>query len=248
MKAYVLAAGYGTRLGELTRDVAKPLLRVGGAPVLSHVVDRLATLADVDEVVVVVNHRFFPQFQKWADGYRAGKPPPIRIVDDGTTSAADRLGATLDLAFALDRAPPGQNPFVVSAADFVPLFDVAPLAATFRARRRPLLVLRRLEKEEGPGRHNEVTLGEGGRVVMLREKPPEKNRTGVAAIALYFFTPRVAELLSRYLEAGGETDAPGYFVAWLVEQIPVDGAFIEGEWLDVGDPEGIEEARTRLAD
>ncbi len=41
MKAIVLAAGYATRMYPLTRDRAKPLLEVGGRPILSHRVEAL---------------------------------------------------------------------------------------------------------------------------------------------------------------------------------------------------------------
>lgn len=246
MRAYLLAAGYGTRLGAVARDVPKPLLEVGDAPALSHLADGLAAVDELDELVLVTNSRFAGAFRAWARAHRPPRPLPIRIVDDGTTSAGERLGAARDLALALDAVPPGGAGFVVSAADYVPLFPFPPLVKAFRREGRPLLALRRLSGAEGPGRHNEVTLGKGGRIVRLREKPPDGNRTGVAAIALYFFTPDVPERLSTYLEAGGEPDAPGHFVAWLVERTPVAGAFIDGEWLDVGDPEGLEAARSRM--
>ena len=41
MQAVVLAAGEGKRLGELTREIPKPMLVVGGKPVLEHNLDLL---------------------------------------------------------------------------------------------------------------------------------------------------------------------------------------------------------------
>ena len=246
MKAYVLAAGYGTRLGALARGVPKPLLDVAGRPVLSWLVDRLNAIPDLEELVLVTNGRDRAAFERWAVDHAPPRRLPVRVVDDGTTSAEERLGAARDLALALERVPPGGAPFLVTAADYVPLFDLEPLAAAFRRGKRPLLALRRLVAEEGPGQHNEVVLGEDGRVLSLREKPPAGNRTGVAALALYFFTPAVAMLLREYLEDGGEPDAPGWFVSWLVEREAIGGAFIDGEWLDIGHPGALEAARRRM--
>jgi hypothetical protein len=44
-KAVVLAAGRGTRMGSLTADLPKPMLPVGGRPMLEHVLQGLHTLA-----------------------------------------------------------------------------------------------------------------------------------------------------------------------------------------------------------
>ena len=62
MKAYVLAAGYATRLYPLTLDRPKSLLEVGGQPILTRVARRLATLEGLDEIVVVTNARFCEAF------------------------------------------------------------------------------------------------------------------------------------------------------------------------------------------
>jgi NDP-sugar pyrophosphorylase family protein len=79
-------------------------------------------------------------------------------------------------------------------------------------------------------------------VLGFREKPADP-RTDLAAIALYLFTPEVAALLGRYLSEGGNRDAPGHFVAWLVDQVEVGAVRFEGEWFDIGSIGGLEEAR-----
>ena len=47
MKAYLLAAGYATRLYPLTKDRAKPLLEVGGKALLTHILERIVPLASM---------------------------------------------------------------------------------------------------------------------------------------------------------------------------------------------------------
>ena len=82
-------------------------------------------------------------------------------------------------------------------------------------------------------------------MVRFREKPPDPQ-SGLAAIALYFFSPEVGELLEDYLKEGGQPDAPGYFLEWLVERVPVAAARFEGQWFDIGSVELLERARTAV--
>ena len=53
----------------------------------------------------------------------------------------------------------------------------------------------------------------------------------------------VVALLDRYVREGGNSDAPGHFVAWLVEQVPAVAARFEGRWSDIGSHETLAEAR-----
>ena len=66
MKAIVLAAGFATRMYPLTRDRAKPLLDVGGRPVIEWLALRLLEIPEVDELIVVANGRFHRDFEAWA--------------------------------------------------------------------------------------------------------------------------------------------------------------------------------------
>ena len=51
--AVILAAGFGTRLAPLTDHTPKPLIEVGGRPVIDHLVRRLGAVADLDRIVGV---------------------------------------------------------------------------------------------------------------------------------------------------------------------------------------------------
>lgn len=54
MQAVILAAGKGTRMGDLTKDTPKPLLLVEGKPVLEHIFGNLPK--EIDEVILVVGY------------------------------------------------------------------------------------------------------------------------------------------------------------------------------------------------
>ena len=65
MKFIVLAAGYATRLYPLTENFPKPLLDVGGRPILNWLLDDLEDTGLIDEYILVSNHRFVQHFSEW---------------------------------------------------------------------------------------------------------------------------------------------------------------------------------------
>jgi glucose-1-phosphate thymidylyltransferase len=107
-----------------------------------------------------------------------------------------------------------------------------------------LLVVRSNERD-GPSAYNEVVVGADGRVTAFREKPLAPV-SPLAAIALYFFPADVAGRIDEYLEAGGNRDAPGHFIAWLVGKTNVRAEPIPGVWFDIGSLEGLAIARDRF--
>ena len=96
VKALLLAAGYATRLRPLTDTIAKPLLPVGGRPMIDWILDRVDAADEIDEVHVVTNSRYAPAFARWAAGAE------VAVHDDGTTSNETRLGAIGDIRFAIE--------------------------------------------------------------------------------------------------------------------------------------------------
>jgi len=243
VKVYVLAAGYATRLYPLTRDCAKPLLEVGGLPILTRILDRALALPRVSEAIVIGNDRFAADFDVWQENYTA--QVPVRILNDGSRTAEDRLGAIGDMAFALEQIPLAGEDWLVVAGDNLLEFDLASAQRHFEEERCPTLVVRERGPEPpGPSRYNEVLLDSRGTVMRFTEKP-DLATSPHAAIAVYFFTPAIADLLEQYLRDDGLPDAPGHFIAWLVGQTPVTAAPLRGEWHDIGDRRSLEAARAR---
>lgn len=244
MIAYLLAAGYATRLWPLTKDRAKPLLEVGGRPLLTHLVRRFEALPELEEIVVIGNARFAEDFSAWREA--CDSRVPITVLNDGSHDDDDKLGAIGDLAFALDRVPPGGRDFIVAAGDNLLAFDLGPLWDAFARSRDPLIALRTVEVGGGPSPYNEVTLADDGQVVGFREKPADP-KTDLAAIALYFMPAEAAGLVGEYLAEGRTPDAPGHFIAWLVERRVVRGERFAGEWFDIGSHATLTAARARFA-
>ena len=65
MKCVVIAAGYATRLGELTKNFPKPLLKIGNNTILGRMLDDIDQIPEIDEHIIITNHKFAPIFDEW---------------------------------------------------------------------------------------------------------------------------------------------------------------------------------------
>lgn len=237
MKALVLAAGYATRLRPLTDDRAKPLLPVAGRPIVDWIIDRIAEVKDVDEVHLVTNARFAPDFERWARGR-------VRVHDDGTKSNETRLGAIGDIAFVADRERWEGEDLLVIAGDNLFDFSLADYVTFWRAKDGSAIAVHEQPNRELVSQYSVVELDRADRVVSFEEKPehPESNLT---AIATYIYHRAHLALLRAYLAEGNSPDQPGHFIAWLHSRAPVYGYRFGGEWLDIGDRTQLLEADNR---
>ena len=238
MRLVVLAAGYATRLYPLTLDRPKHLLDVAGRPVLEHVLEQLAAIEGLDEAYLVTNAKFAARFSEWAAGY-AGPLRP-HVVDDGTTSEDDRLGAIGDLGLVLRETGTDADTVVV-AGDNLFTDPLGGLGQAARERQASLLAVYDVGDLEAIRAYNAIELDDDGRVAFFEEKP-EVPRSTLTGIALYYYPRDVLPLVHEYLDAGNNPDQPGRLVQWLYPRVPVYAWQVPGRWLDIGSPETLAEA------
>ena len=234
MKALVLAAGYATRLYPLTLHRPKALLEVGGRPMLDHVLDRLEEMG-VDETIVVTNAKFTPHFEEWATGKQR-----VRIVNDGTTSNDDRLGAIGDTGFVLDQTGLDDD-LVVVAGDNLFGEDVSGFAAYGQEVDAPVLAVHDVADLSLMSEYNQIEIDEQGRITFFEEKP-ENARSTLAGVALYFYPRHTLPLIRQYLAEDNNPDQPGRLIEWLYPRTSVYTWRLPGQWYDIGSAETLQEA------
>ena len=246
IRAVFLAAGFATRLYPLTEKQAKPLLEVNGKPMLTRILAQVAKTGAVVDGVVVTNGKFHADFEAWERSPRA--PLPVTVVNDGAMTNDTRLGAIRDLALALDNMPSaeGLDGYLVMACDNLFDFDLSQLVERFRVASAGQLIVRQVPSPVPPGRYSEVLL-DGDRVARFREKPQEPE-SDLSAIAVYLLPPTLPALVKEYLSDEGNPDAPGHFLAWLSQRLPLEATPLTGRWLDIGSVEDLEKAQTAFED
>ncbi len=246
MKVIILAAGYATRLYPLTLTRPKPLLPVAAKPMIDYVLDNLAGISGIDRVYIVTNAKFADQFQRWADGYGAGKTKlNFTIVNDGSTDDSNKLGAIGDLHLVLTREKVDDDVIVV-AGDNLFSESLEEFGRFARQKNAPVLAVYDVGNLEEIKKYNAITIDAGGKITFFEEKPPKPSST-VTGIALYYYPRATVPRIDQYVREGNNPDQPGRFVQWLYTREPVYTWNVPGIWYDIGSKEALDEANRVFA-
>ena len=237
MKCLILAAGYATRLYPLTENFPKPLLSVGEKTILDWLVDDVDSLGEVDEYVVISNHKFVSHFENWAKT----KKQKITVVDDGTESNETRLGAVRDIEFAIKKLKINDDVLVI-AGDNLLDFSLTEFI-TYSRQKKTSAVMRYYEKEKAKlSKSGVLEINENDLVLSMEEKPQEP-KSNWCCPPFYYYTREDCALVSKGIEAGCGVDAPGSFIAWLCKQTRLHAMEMPGRRYDIGNLQSYEDVK-----
>ncbi len=211
MKNIVIAAGYATRLGELTRNFPKPLLKIGDSTILGRMLDDIDTIPEIDEHIIVTNHKFADIFEQWKAQCRYTKP--ITIVDDGTETNDTRLGAVCDLLFAMDNLHIDDDMLVV-AADNLLFFTFNDFVRFAREKDSSCIICHEQKETAKLQRTGVVVLDEDNKVINMEEKPLEPKSTW-AVPPFYIYLKKDLDIVRNSVAGGCGKDAPGNLAHYL---------------------------------
>ena len=237
MEAIILAAGYAIRLYPLTENIPKPLLNVADKPIIEHIIKKLETIDSITKIYVVTNDKFESHFKNWLGNFDADKP--IEIINDGTKSNADRLGALGDVHHAIN-AKKINTDIIVVAGDNLFELSLADVVNYFNKRKSNVIVLHDVKDFE-LAKHYGIVKIENGVVVNFEEKPLSPRST-LASTGIYLFPKKTIGLIDKYIAQGNNPDKTGNFIEWLHKRDKVHSYITDKKWYDIGSFEQLEKA------
>ncbi len=239
-KAVLLAAGRGTRLGELTARTPKPMLEIAGGPLLAHLIGALAE-AGVLNFTIVTGY-LGDQIADWCARY-AREFPTLTI----TTVSQREINGTAGAMLAARDTVAGETRFIFGWGDV--LMDRASYGRFVAcAAQDDFELLLAVNRMKDPWRGAAVYLSDDMRVERLVEKPAEGasttqwNNAGLFASGQIIFD--YAERLRP--SARGELELPQAIAAMIGDGRVVRALDIRGFWSDIGTPHDLEVARRRF--
>lgn len=237
MKCLILAAGYATRLYPLTENFPKPLLKIGEKTILDWLIDDIDTLGEVNEYVVISNHKFVSHFEKWAKE----KEQKITVLDDLTESNETRLGAVKDILFAIDSLNIDEDVLVI-AGDNVLDFSLTKFIQ-YAKEKNTSCIMRFFQPDKTKLlKSGVVTIDDNDKVIEMTEKSPTPA-TNWCCPPFYYYTKADTALVEKGIESGCGTDAPGSYIAWLCKETAVHAMEMPGKRYDIGNLESYEQVQ-----
>ncbi len=240
MKAIILAAGYATRLYPLTKNCPKPLLPVANKPILNYIIENIKNIKRIDKIFIISNNKFYRNYKEWLQ-VQQFKNLDIQILNDGSTSNENRLGALKDLLWCI-KVKKLEDDFLVVAGDNLYNFELAEMIDFYDKKNANIIGVTNLKNKENIRNFGVVEFDENHKITNFIEKPVYSNVTTIA-IGVYLFVQKIVSFLEEYIDSNNNSDAPGYFLEWLYKKDDIYAFVFEKPWFDIGDIDSYRRAK-----
>jgi mannose-1-phosphate guanylyltransferase len=231
MKALILAAGYGTRLGPVIKDFPKPLIKVGEKPILDLTIRKLLEIG-ISEIIINTHFK-----AKAIESYLSSQEYSNQIT---ISYEAQLLGTLGTLRRHLEYL--SNSDYIVMHSDNYFEDSLHELVHTHLNREPHIVASMATFNAENPTECGVVTIDEKLQVTGFYEKvanPP----SSIANAAIYIFSPSVQhDILALPKDA---SDLSKDLIPRLVGRI-ITSKF-NGPLVDIGTPEGLSRANTLCA-
>ena len=240
MKCVILAAGYATRLYPLTENFPKPLLDIKGKGILEWLIGDIEQIEEMDEVIVVSNHKFIEHFTKWVGKLKTRLK--ITVLDDGSICNEDRLGAVKDIAYAIENANI-QDDMMVLAGDNLLDFSMEGFYEFYNQKKSTCIMRYFEESVEKLRRTGGALIDENDKVLEMAEKPQEPKSNWAVPPFYIYKKEDLAKILDGVNSDACDTDAPGSFISWFCTQRNVYAYPMPGKRYDIGNLESYNQIK-----
>lgn len=233
VKAMILAAGKGTRVKPLTKDLPKPMIPVLGKPVMEYLIEHLARHG-IKEIMVNVAYKHWKIENYFGNGSRWGVS--IGYSYEGVCENGEITEKPLGSAGGMRRIQDFGGFFdtttLVICGDALIDLDISKAVAEHKKKQALASVVTLEVAEKDVASYGIVEADEQGKILAFQEKPrPEEARSRLASTGIYLFEPEVLDLIpkNKVFDIGSE------LFPLLVEQnLPFYAQNNLFDWIDIG--------------
>jgi len=233
MKALIIAGGRGTRMGKITEKIPKPMIKIGGLPILEHQINLLKRY-NIKDIIILTNYLS----EVIEDYFEDGKKFGVKIsyfkekMPFGTAGGIKEIENTL------------KDNFIVIYGDIMLDVDIKQLLKFHRKKNSDCTIV--LHPNDHPYDSDLVEIDENQMVMAFHPKPHKDGEyfRNLDNACLYVITPKVL----RYIEKGVSADFGKDIFPKIYKKIAMYG-YNTAEYLkDVGTPIRLKEVKKDFRD
>jgi D,D-heptose 1,7-bisphosphate phosphatase len=231
MQAIILAGGRGTRLGDITREIPKPMIFIGNKPLLHHQVDLLVKYG-IRDIIILVNYLKDPILSHFGDGSRFDAH--IRYFEEdaplGTVGGIKEIESWLT------------EDFLVLYGDVMINMDLNRLIAFHHTKNSQCTLV--LHPNDHPFDSDLVETDTADRIVAFHPKPhdPDTWYHNLVNAGVYILSPHILSFLNKGKKADfGRDIFPNIF-----SQVLMFGYRTTEYLKDMGTPDRLEKVISDL--
>ena len=224
--AFIMAGGLGSRLGKMTENCPKPMLQIGGKPILETIVETLRD-AGIRRVVLAVNYLADQIMEYFGDGN--GHEIEIEYVME-----TERLGTAGALRLL---TPAPDQPILVMNGDILTQVNYGHLLRYHEEHEAAATMCVREFNHRIPFGVVEL---EGNRIRTITEKPETSHFVNSG---IYVLSPKALD----YLPNSGAFDMPSLFSLLHADWLPTVAYPIQEYWADIGQPVDFQQAESEYS-
>lgn len=212
MRVFVLAGGEGTRLRPYTYSVPKPMLMLGGKPILEYVLDNLKR-AGMKDILITVGYRHEAVTSYFGDGSKFGMKIEYSIEKEKLNTA----GSLMPFKGKV------KETFVVVMGDHLTDIDMSDMLKSHK--KSGAIASIALYHSKTPLEYGVAKI-DGGKITGFAEKPLLEHNFNTA---IYIFEPQIFDHIREK-----EDFAKDVFPRLLEAKKPINAYVFDGVWFDIG--------------
>lgn len=232
-KAMILAAGQGTRVRPLTKNLPKPMIPILGKPVLEYLIEHLARYG-VNEIMINVAYTHWKIENYFGNGSRWGVE--IGYSFEGARDHGDIVPKPMGSAGGMRKIQDHSGFFdettIVLCGDAVIDLDIGAALHEHKSKQALASVVTLEVPEDEVKNYGVVVTDREGRITEFQEKPsPAEAKSRLASTGIYIFEPQALDLIP----SGRTFDIGSQLFPLLAERgLPFFAQSRPFNWIDIG--------------
>lgn len=234
MDTLILAAGFGTRLYPLTKNLPKALILLNNQPLINHTIKKINQIPEIENIYILSNNKFLINFLKWKNNFKHITDKKIKILNNGINNKLKAKGVLKDLQYALNMIE--HEELLILGSDNLYCFDLNKIIQKAKEKQTSITASKKVNGKSIKN-YGCVLLDKHDKIIHFEEKP-KNPQSDLISIFCYYLVKKDLDKIKTQKSFKVEN-----IIENLYENTDVHAHTFEDPWFDIGSFEELNSAK-----